>query len=394
MSQDFIPSRRRILTAAAGTAVIGSAGFVRSAWAQPKEFKIGFFIALSGPASLFGPTQRACADLAADKINKAGGILGRPVKLVFSDAGGPPAETAKSAVRLMLEDKVDLFIGSHDSATREANIATIKAKTPYIYSPVYEGGECSPNVYCLGETPPQQAQPAVEFLAKEKNAKTFFLIGDDYVWPRKSNEQIKKYVAQFGGKIVGEEYVPFGAPNKFEEAVTRIKGLKPDAVIATLVGADNVNFNRTFAGFGLDKSIARVSMLLEENTLMGVGAENSANLYSCMGYFANSPSDVGKAFKAEYLAKYGAKAPQLATIGADCYSAMNFAKALFDKAGAVDAKKLTAASEGLAFDTASAHVVMHGHHVDKDMYLASCKGTEFEVFKTIKAVKSGTACRA
>ncbi len=393
MSHDFAPARRRILTAAAGTAVLGS-GYAGRAFAQPKDFRIGFFIALSGPASLFGPTQRACADLAAEKINKAGGILGRPVKLIFTDAGGPPADTAKSAVRLMLEDKVDLFIGSHDSATREAIIATIKAKTPYIYSPVYEGGECSPNVYCLGETPPQQAQPAVEFLAKEKNAKTFFLIGDDYVWPRKSNEQIRKYVAQFGGKVVGEEYVPFGAPNKFEEAVTRIKGIKPDSVICTLVGADNVNFNRTFAGFGLDKSIARVSMLLEENTLMGVGAENSANLYSCMGFFANSPSDVGKAFKAEYLAKYGAKAPQLATIGADCYSALNLAKAMFDKAGSADAKKLTAASEGLSFDTASAHVTMHGRQVDKDMYLASCKGTEFEVFKTIKAVKSGTACRA
>ena len=145
-------------------------GWVGSALAQPKEFKIGFFIALSGPAALFGPTQRACADLAAEKINKAGGIMGRPVKLIFTDAGGPPAETAKSAVRLMLEDKVDLLIGSHDSATREANIATIKGKVPYIYSPVYEGGECSPNVFCLGETPPQQAQPAIEFLAKEKKA--------------------------------------------------------------------------------------------------------------------------------------------------------------------------------------------------------------------------------
>ena len=225
------------------------------------------------------------------------------MKLIFTDAGGPPAETAKSAVRLMLEDKVDLLIGSHDSATREANIATIKGKVPYIYSPVYEGGECSPNVFCLGETPPQQAQPAIEFLAKEKKLKTFHLIGDDYVWPRKVNEQVKKFVAEYGGKVVGEEYVPFGAPNKFEEAVTRIKAAKPDAVIATLVGADNVNFNRTFAGFGLDKTIARLSLLLEENTLMGIGAENSANLYSCMGYFANNPSDAAKAFKAEYMAQ-------------------------------------------------------------------------------------------
>jgi branched-chain amino acid transport system substrate-binding protein len=72
----FAPARRRILSAAAGTAVLGT-GWVGSALAQAKEFKVGFFIALSGPASLFGPTQRACADLAAEKINKAGGILGR-----------------------------------------------------------------------------------------------------------------------------------------------------------------------------------------------------------------------------------------------------------------------------------------------------------------------------
>jgi urea transport system substrate-binding protein len=395
MTHRHAPSRRRILKAAAGTAVLGTqAVFVRGAFAQAREFKIGQLIALSGPASLFGPTQRACADLAAEKINKAGGILGRPVRLVYADAGGPPADTAKSVVRLMLEEKVDLIIGSHDSATREGNITVIKGRTPYIYSPVYEGGECSPNVFCLGETPPQQAQPAVEFLAKEKGAKSFYLIGDDYVWPRKSNEQIRKFVAQNGGRILGEEYVPFGAPNKFEEAVTRIKGARPDAVVATLVGADNVNFNRTFAGFGLDKTIARVSMLLEENTLLGVGAENSANLYSCMGFFANSPSEHGKAFKAEYLARYGAKAPQLATIGADCYSALNLAKALFDKAGSADAKKLAAASEGLSFDSANARVTMRGRQVDKDMYLASCKGTEFEVFKTIKAVQSGTACKA
>lgn len=394
MSHDFTPARRRILSAAAGSAVLGSAGFLRPAFAQAKDFKIGFFIALSGPAALFGPTQKACAELAAEKINKAGGIMGRPVQLLFTDAGGPPAETAKSAVRLMLEDKVDLFIGSHDSATREANIATIKAKVPYIYSPVYEGGECSPNVFCLGETPPQQAQPAIEFLSKEKKAKTFHLIGDDYVWPRKVNEQVKKFVAQAGGKVVGEEYVPFGAPNKFEEAVTRIKGVKPDAVVQTLVGADNVNFNRTFAGFGLDKSIARISLLLEENTLMGIGAENSGNLYSCMGYFANSPAEGAKKFRAEYMAKYGDKAPQLATIGADCYSALNFAKALFDKAGSADAKKLAAASEGLTFTSASGPVTMHGRQVDKDMYLAECKGTSFEVIKTIKAVKSGTACKA
>ncbi|MGE0803272.1 MAG: substrate-binding domain-containing protein [Lautropia sp.] len=384
-------SRRRLLQAAAAA---GAGSALAPAIAQAKEFKIGLFIALSGPAAFFGPTQRACADLAVDEINKAGGILGRPVRLFPADAGGPPSESTKSAIRLMLEEKVDAFIGSHDSATREALLATIKSRTPFIYTPVYEGGECTPNAYCLGETPPQQAQPATEFLIKERNARTFHLIGDDYVWPRKVNEQVKRYIAQYGGKVIGEEYVPFGAPNKFEEAVTRIKAAAPDAVISTLVGADNVNFNRTFAGFGLDKSIQRLALLLEENTLMGIGAENSAGLYSCMGYFANDTGAGNTKFKAAYRAKHGDKAPQLSTIGVDCYAGLNLCKAMFDKAGGGDMKKLMAATEGLEFTTASGRAVMKGRQVDKNMYLAACKGTNFEVIKTLTGIPSGTACKA
>ena len=95
------------------------------------------------------------------------------------------------------------------------------------------------------------------------------------------------------------------------------------------------------------------------------------------------------------MARYGDKAPQLSTIGADCYAALNLAKALFDKAGAgASSAKLMAASEGLAFDAPSGRVTMRGRQVDKDMYLAQCNGTNFEVIKTIKGVHSGTACKA
>ena len=294
----------------------------------------------------------------------------------------------------MLEENVDLFIGSHDSATRQALVSTIKGKVPYIYTPVYEGGECAFNVYCLGETPNQQARPSIGWLASEHKAKSYYLIGDDYVWPRKTNEEAKKYIAENGGSIAGEEYVPFGAPNKFEEVVTRIKSAKPDVVVITLVGADNVNFNRTFAGFGLDKDIARLAFLLEENTLMGVGAESSGNLYSCMGYFANDPSPANVKFKAAYHAKFGDKAPQLATIGVDCYAGVNCAQKLVTKAGGTNGQKCMDASEGLTFDTAAGPATMRGRQVDKSMFLADCKGTQFNVLKTFADVKSGSACKA
>jgi ABC-type branched-subunit amino acid transport system substrate-binding protein len=375
----------------AGAALGVLPGLIRPA-AAAEPFKIGLLIALSGPASLFGPTQRACAEMGAAEVNKKGGILGRQVKLFPTDAGGPPAETAKSAVRLMLQDNVDLFIGSHDSATREALVATIKGKVPYIYTPPYEGGECDTNVYCIGEKPSQQAKPSIAWLAAERKAKTYYLIGDDYVWPHKTNALTKQYIADNGGKVIGEEYVPFGAPNKFEEVVTRIKSAKPDIVVITLVGADNVNFNRTFAGFGLDKNIVRVSFLLEENTLHGVGPDSSHDLYSCMDYFADVPSPANQSFKAAYTGMFGAKAPQLSTIGVDCYAGINCAKALATKAGGTDARKCMAASEGLTFDTAVGPATMRGRQVDKTMFLAICKGVDFDVIKTFEDVKSATVC--
>jgi urea transport system substrate-binding protein len=388
------PTRRTLLGAAAAGAAFGTMpGLIRPA-AAANEFKIGLFIALSGPASLFGPTQRACAELATEEINKAGGIMGRQIKLIPTDAGGPPAETTKSAIRLMLEENVDVFVGSHDSATREALVGTIKGKVPYVYTPVYEGGECSFNTYVTADTPEQQIRPSLTWMMKDKGAKSIYMIGDDYVWPRKCNEQAKKYVAENGGKVAAEEYVPFGAPNKFEEVVTRIKSAKPDAVLITLVGADNVNFNRTFAGFGLDKDIARLSLLLEENTLHGVGADSSKNLYSCMSYYENAPSPAAKKFKADYVAKFGDKAPQLGRIGADCYEGVYCASTLVTKAGGTDGKKCMAASEGITFPTASGDVTMHGRHVDKTMFLADCNGTEFNIIKTFADIKSGDECKA
>ncbi len=387
------PTRRTLLGAAAAGAAFGTLpGLIRPASAA-NEFKIGLFIALSGPASLFGPTQKACAELAAEEVNKAGGILGRQIKLIPTDAGGPPAESTKSAIRLMLEENVDLFIGSHDSATREALVATIKGKVPYIYTPVYEGGECAFNTYVLADTPEQQIRPSLTWMMKEKGAKSIYMIGDDYVWPRKCNEHAKQYIAENGGKVAAEEYVPFGAPNKFEEVVTRIKSAKPDAVLITLVGADNVNFNRTFAGFGLDKDIARLSLLLEENTLLGIGAESSKNLYSSMSYYANAPGEANKKFKQAYFAKFGNKAPQLSLIGADCYAGVYCAKALVTKANGTNAQKCMAASEGITFDSASGPWTMHSRHVDKTMFLADCKGTEFDIIKTFADVKSGEACK-
>ncbi|MEQ8702070.1 MAG: substrate-binding domain-containing protein, partial [Bauldia litoralis] len=339
-------SRRAFVAGTAGAAAVAAApAIIRSASAAT-PFKMATVFALSGPASLFGPTQTACAKLAVAEINAKGGILGNPVEIVPLDGGATPADSSKAVLRAILRDKVQLIVGSHDSAVREAIVSTVKGRVPYVYTPLYEGGECAPNTYVTADTPEQQVQPSIRELVATQKAKSFYLIGNDYVWPRKTNEQVKKYVAETGGKIIGEEYLPLGAPNKFEDAVARIKSAKPDMVIVTLVGGDNVNFNRTFAGFGLDKSIKRLALLLEELTLQGIGAKNSSGLFGCMSYYANEKGEANDKFKAGYAKMFGDKAPPLSMLGVDGYSGINFAAALIAKAGGVDAAKLMAASQG------------------------------------------------
>jgi ABC-type branched-subunit amino acid transport system substrate-binding protein len=393
MTADGRLTRRTLLTGAAAATGLALAPASARVARAAAEFRIGMFYAIAGPAAgLFGPTQKACAELAVEEINARGGLLGRRVTLHFANGDGPVAEATKSAVRLMLEEKVDFFLGSHNSAVREALVGTIKARVPYVYTPIYEGGECGANTYVLADTPQQQMETALPWIARKTGYRTVFFIGNDYVWPQITNRHARRIIEAGGGKVIGEEYVPLGAPNKFEEGVTRIKAARPDFVLITLVGADNVNFNRTFAGFGLDREITRLSSLLEENTLAGIGAESSTGLYGCMSYYASIDSPENRAFKAAYRARYGDRAPVLSLIGADCYAGIKFIEAVVTKARGTDAARVATAASGLTFDTPTGRMTMHRRHVDKNMFLAECRGVEFHVVETFRNVKSGQTC--
>jgi urea transport system substrate-binding protein len=397
MRKSTVPTRRQFIGYSSG-ALFGLAAFPSSrAKADAEEFKVGMFLPQSGPASIFLAGGRACAELAVDEVNAGGGINGRKVRLVLADGGVAPAEAAKSAIRLILDERVDIIAGSHDGGVREALVSAIKGKVPYVFSPVTENGNCSANTYYLGETAQQQNEIIFDALVKPRNLKSFYLIGNDYSWPRAVNENSKKFIAESGGKIVGEEYVPFGTPNRFEEIVTRIKSVNPDVILITLVGGDNVTFNRTFGAFGTDGRILRVGYLLEEQTLAGIGADGSRNLFSALGYFSTAPGGAGDRFKQAFSAKFGETSPQLfaqvGTIGVDSYAAVHFARALIAKAGSTKARDCMAASEGLSFTTATGPAVMMHRYVNRTMYLAECKGTTFSVVATKEGVQNESSCK-
>ena len=68
----------------ASTSAVATLG-VAPAFAQ-SELKVAVMLPQSGPAGLFGPSSKACAELAAETLNAKGGVLGRKISLLFGDA--------------------------------------------------------------------------------------------------------------------------------------------------------------------------------------------------------------------------------------------------------------------------------------------------------------------
>ncbi len=379
--------RRTFLHGIAAAAAASSAG-VRAA----SPLNVAVMLPMSGPAGLFGPSAKACAELAVQTINARGGVLGRTINPLFGDAGLPPAEASQTALKLWKGQGAQAVIGMHDSAVRGALVGLFKGQVPYFYTPVYEGGECARGTYVNGETPAQQLAPVIPWLAAERKPKKWYLIGNDYVWGRNTNAAAKGYIAQTGAQVVGDEYLPFTADN-FDSSLARIRDSGADAVLVSLVGGASVTFNKAFASFGLADKAIRLGSLLEENTLAGIGLANARNLYSSAGYFANIETPAAKAFSDAYFKRFGAQAPALNGLAESVCEGFLMLEAIAARAKSLDVAKMEPASEGASYSGPRGAVTMHARHVDQDIYLADVGEKGFRVVKTFPHIASGQTCK-
>ncbi|MGY4305316.1 ABC-type branched-subunit amino acid transport system substrate-binding protein [Bradyrhizobium sp. USDA 4369] len=142
------------------------------------RLRIGNFLTFSGSPGIWGPAATNSALLAVSEINRRGGILGREIELSFYDSGGPVEDVAARARDALDFDDIHVVMGSHISAVRLALRRLTRGRIPYVYTPVYEGGERTPGVMAIGETPHSQTRPAIHWLAENKGARRWYLIGE------------------------------------------------------------------------------------------------------------------------------------------------------------------------------------------------------------------------
>ncbi|GAA6756571.1 hypothetical protein Thermus77420_20470 [Thermus thalpophilus] len=133
----------------------------------------------------------------------------------------------------------------------------------------------------------------------------YFLVGSDYVFPRTANLILKKHIAQKGGEVVGEEYVPLGGTD-FSSVVTKIRASGAQIIFNTINGDSNVAFFKQMAAAGLPpKKLPVMSFSIAEQEAKAIGPSLLQKSLAAWNYFMSLDTPQNRAFVQAYRSRYG-----------------------------------------------------------------------------------------
>ena len=342
------------------------------------DLAVALCVPLGGSAGIWGPSGLACARLAVAELNRGGGIHGRNCRLLTVNAADDAPDIEAALVDLVETGQIDALIGLHTSAVRHRILRAVGGHIPFVYTPLYEGGERTPGVFAIGEVTADQLRPALRWLGEHRKPRRWLAVGNDYVWPHVAHRQARAYLDETGGEMVAETYVPFGTAD-FSAVIDQIRQCRADAVLVSLVGQDSVDFNRAFGSAGLARRVLRLSCAIGENELLGIGADNADDLYVSSGYFANLETDENLAFKARYRDHFGERAPTLNTFGQSTYEGVHFLAALFGQALRSPPDWEQMGRTPMRYQSARAASYAGAGTCNTPIYLARAEGHQFSV---------------
>lgn len=346
-------------------------------------FRVGLLVPRCGAAGLWGPSSIASAEVAVSELNRKDGISRQEVELVVVDSAEEAPIPAEHVVDAMIANHaLDAIVGMHISSVRQRLTSIVNGQIPYVYTPLYEGGENGVGVFAIGDTPSQQLGPAITWLHESRRLETWALIGNDYVWPRVSHRYAKARLAAIGAKLACERYIPFASSNLARE-VEMVADSGADAVLVSLVGQDAVDFNRIFGAMELDRKMIRLSCAIEENGLLASGSSNLKRLYCSSSYFGSLGNENNARFRERYHGFHGQRAPMLNALGQSTYEGLHFLACLLE--GGDERWRRPGGQSGrpLAYRSARHGYYVSNRHNPAPTFLARADGLVFDVVARI-----------
>jgi len=253
-------TRRRVLGWSAKAAgALGAVMLVpapwRAAFGAAKPYKIGSLQPLSGNGAAGGKTALVGVQMAVDRINKSGGINGRPVELIPADDESKPDVGRRRIEKLVVEDEVDAHVGGFLSniclacmpvfeESKVVNMITVCLDTTLTTT------KCNRYSFRPYDYAPAQAVAFAPYLVN-KLGKRWHIIYTDYSWGQSTRDAYVDEIKKSGGDVVGTTGIPLGTAD-MTPFLSKISG-DFDGLFAIEFGKDGVTIGNQAYDLGLTK---------------------------------------------------------------------------------------------------------------------------------------------
>lgn len=250
--------RLRLFAAVVLAATVGFAAPMSEVRAE-EPIKIGFGMALTGALAGAGKAALIAIQIWADETNAAGGLLGRPVELVYYDDQTNPSKVPGIYTKLINVDRVDLIVSGYGSTTIAPAIP-IAMNYDMVFMSLFGlatneefGYERYFQILPAGEEPRLNWSRGFFDLAAtiEPKPKKVALVGADAEFPRNAMIGARINAEEAGMEVVYDRSYP---PNTvdFTPVIRAIAAAEPDIVYVASYPPDSAGIVRTVNEIGLD----------------------------------------------------------------------------------------------------------------------------------------------
>jgi branched-chain amino acid transport system substrate-binding protein len=372
--------RRGIMKKAIFFAFIFSISLALSTQAA-EPIKIGFLHTLSGGVGqVYGIPDLEGVKMAVDEINKAGGILGRPLEVIARDDKVSPETGVREAKDLILNQKVNWIQGVVSSAVALAVSAYCKEQKVIFIDTVAQSTATTEEkghryVFRVTTNTTAYTRNVANAVARFwPGLKKVFIIGPDYEYGHRCKKDFMDAYTKIvpDAKVVGELWPKLGTKD-FTPYITKIMATDLDFVYTSLWGGDVLTFTKTAWPFGYFDKIKQAG---QDWGNVEILSKMSKEAYP-KGVLAGShypwwiiDNPISKAFVPKFKKATGMDPGLAAYTG---YTAIYFMKQAIEKVKSLDTEKIIDALEGAELDTvvgrlkirACDHQAMHPFWVGK-----------------------------
>lgn len=269
-------SRRKVLQAGSALAGAAALGFPAIVRGQPDKIRIGHLTPMTGFLGALGEYAVMGMRMAEEEINKAGGVLGRPIEVLSEDSVNPTTAATKSQ-RMYERDRIALLFGEINSASAKT-IMQVAARNRRFFlstgarSDVLRSADCNRYTFHMDIPVTVMVNAEGQGLLRDglvKGRHVFYLTSD-YLFGHDLAKAAKRFMTEHGATTVGDELCATDVTD-FSPYLLKIRQAKPTLVATNLGGNQVTNFVKQYAEFGLPYAVAGFNLNTADAWAAGEG---------------------------------------------------------------------------------------------------------------------------